>query len=83
MDDYVKAGILENGIEAQLLESVLKERGIPYLMKCYHDAAYNGLFQTQKGWGAIYSPARYKEEILAMLADLRSGEFDPPSKSQT
>ncbi|PKM38943.1 MAG: hypothetical protein CVV03_12720 [Firmicutes bacterium HGW-Firmicutes-8] len=78
MDDYVKAAVLENGIEAQLLESVLQERSIPYLMKSYHDAAYDGLFQTQKGWGAVYSPARYKEEILAILQDLRKGEYDLP-----
>jgi len=78
MDDYIKAAVLENGIEAQLLESVLQERSIPYLMKSYHDAAYDGLFQTQKGWGAVYSPARYKEEILAILQDLRKGEYDLP-----
>ena len=74
MDDYVKAAVLENGIEAQLLESVLQERSIPYLMKSYHDAAYDGLFQTQKGWGAVFAPGRYKDEILVILADLRDSK---------
>lgn len=78
MDDYIKTAVLENEIEAQLLESILTERSIPFMLKSYHDAAYDGLFQTQKGWGAVYSPAQYKEEILAILRDLRKGEYDLP-----
>ena len=48
---YVKVGILESGIEAQLLDSILDERNIPHHIQSYHDTAYDGLFQTQKGWG--------------------------------
>ena len=48
---YAKVDILENEIEAQLLDSILNERNIPHHIQSYHDTAYNGLFQTQKGWG--------------------------------
>ena len=46
---YVKVGILESGIEAQLLDSILDERNIPHHIQSYHDTAYDGLFYTQKG----------------------------------
>ncbi|MBW1999169.1 MAG: hypothetical protein JRJ29_14550 [Deltaproteobacteria bacterium] len=71
MDDYVKVSILENEIEARLLESVLTERNIPHLMRSYHDTAYDGLFQTQKGWGFVSAPEAFKQEVQEILDDLR------------
>ena len=50
---YVKVDILENEIEAQLLDSILNERNIPHHIQSYHDTAYDGLFQAQKGWGCV------------------------------
>ncbi|MBC8417402.1 MAG: hypothetical protein KJ573_04700 [Proteobacteria bacterium] len=74
MEDYKKAGILENEFEAQLVASVLAERGIPHLLRSYHDTAFDGLFQTQKGWGHVSSPEEYHQEIKEILADLRQGD---------
>ena len=71
MEDYKKASILENEFEAQLVASVLAERGIPHLLRSYHDTAFDGLFQTQKGWGDVSSPEEYHQEIKEILADLR------------
>jgi hypothetical protein len=71
MEDYIKIATLENDIEAGLLESILMERNIPHLMRSYYDTAYDGLFQTQKGWGYVSAPERYREEITEILADLR------------
>jgi shikimate 5-dehydrogenase len=71
MDDYVKVIILDNEIEAQLLDSILEERDIPHLMVSYHDTAYDGLFQTQKGWGHVSAPAPFKQEILEILDAVR------------
>ncbi len=71
MEDYIKAVTLDNEIEAGLLESILSERGIPHRMRSYHDTAYDGLFQTQKGWGCINAPESYREEIREILSDVR------------
>jgi len=71
MADYVKVSVLDNEIEAQLLDSILEERDIPHLMVSYHDTAYDGLFQTQKGWGHVSAPAPFKEEILEILNAVR------------
>jgi shikimate 5-dehydrogenase len=71
MDDYVKVIVLDNEIEAQLLDSILSERDIPHLMVSYHDTAYDGLFQTQKGWGHVSAPTPFKQEILEILDEVR------------
>jgi len=73
MDAFKKITILENEIEAQLLESVLKERDIAHFLKSYHDPAYGSLYQTHKGWGEVTAPENVKEEILEILSDLRKG----------
>jgi hypothetical protein len=70
MDEYKKIVVLENEIEAQLMDSILIEHNIPHRMRSYHDSAYDGIFQAQKGWGHVEAPLRYKEEILAIHADL-------------
>ena len=71
MNEYIKAAILENEDEARLVESILSERGIPHLMRSYHDTAFDGLYQTQKGWGTISAPESCKEEILEIISDIR------------
>ncbi|MEN8246554.1 MAG: hypothetical protein ABFS43_16835 [Thermodesulfobacteriota bacterium] len=72
MSPYVKIAGLENIVEAQLMESILKEKGIPHRIRSFHDTAYDGLFQFQKGWGEIYAPGELKEEILDIMAVVRS-----------
>lgn len=68
---YDKVDLLENEIEAQLLESILNERGIPHRIRSYHDTAYDGLFQTQKGWGFVSAPAAWSEAIERILDEIR------------
>ena len=72
MDEFVKAAVLENEFEAQVLESIVRERNIPYLLRSYHDTAYDGLFQVQKGWGELFAPSEFEEEILAIIKMIRS-----------
>jgi hypothetical protein len=71
MEDFTKVIILENDIEANLLDSILDERGIPHIMQSYYDTAYDGLYQTQKGWGHVSAPASYHQEIKEVVFDLR------------
>ena len=73
MEAYVKVATLDNEIEAQLLDSILNERQIPHEMRSYYDTAYDGLFQTQKGWGFISAPFAYYKEILGILSEVREG----------
>lgn len=43
----------ENEAEANVIKSVLEEHGIYAEIKSFHDTAYDGLFQSQYGWGVI------------------------------
>ncbi|MFO7987046.1 MAG: hypothetical protein R6U38_14400 [Desulfatiglandaceae bacterium] len=74
--DYQKIATLDNEFEAQLLESILKEREIPHRLRSYHDTAFDGLFQTQKGWGVVLAPQAYTDEILEIVSDIRKGYAD-------
>jgi hypothetical protein len=70
-EEYQKAVILENEIEARLLDSILTERDIPHIMASYYDTAYDGLYQTQKGWGYISAPPAFHEEIQEIISSVR------------
>ena len=72
-EEYKKVATLENEIEARLLDSILNERNVPHLIISYHDTAYDGLYQTQKGWGYISAPGVYLEEIREIISYLRKG----------
>jgi hypothetical protein len=71
MEDFTKVIVLENDIEATLLDSILNEREIPHIMQSYYDTAYDGLYQTQKGWGHVSAPVSCHEEIKEVVFDLR------------
>jgi hypothetical protein len=79
MDEFVKAAVLENTIEAQLVDSILSDRGIPHVMQSYHDTAYDGLFQTQRGWGQINAPLSCREEILEVVTEVRRAAAEEES----
>lgn len=72
MEGYVKVAVIDNQFEAQLLAAILDERKIPHILKSYYDVAYDGLFQMQKGWGAVFAPAAHQEEITEILTGLRT-----------
>ena len=72
MGDYIRIAGLENMVEAQLVESILKEKNLPFRLRSFHDTAYDGLFQFQKGWGDIYAPPELKAEILEVIAAVRT-----------
>jgi hypothetical protein len=74
--EYIKVAALENIIEAQLIESVLKDREIPYRIRSFHDTAYDGLFQVQKGWGDLYAPETSRDDILEIINSVRSEQSD-------
>jgi len=70
--NYTKAVVLENEIEARLLSSLLEEEEIPHYLRSYHDAAYDGIFQAQLGWGHVEADPRHHARIAELLDDLRS-----------
>ena len=74
MPDYIKIIEFDNGIQANMLESALKERNIPFIIRSYHDSAYDGIFQIQLGWGCLEAPPEFENEIKIIFSDLTKNE---------
>lgn len=81
MEGYVKIAVVDNQFEAHLLAEILAERHIPHSLKSYYDAAYDGLFQMQKGWGAVYAPQEYKADIEEIITGLRNPAGEQPGNT--
>jgi len=71
-ENFEKIAVLENAIEAQLIDSILTDQKIVHRIRSHHDTAYDGLFQAQKGWGDIEAPVFYRRQILAILTQIRN-----------
>ena len=72
MSELKKVAVLDSVVEAQVLETTLKQRDIPHVIRPYHDSAYDGLFEGPKGWGHIEVAPEHETEVLALLEDLRT-----------
>ena len=72
MSEFIKIAILDDETQALLLDLILNELDIPHEMRSYHSAAYDGLFQTQNGWGHVEAPGKYEKNILHILEDLNN-----------
>jgi len=75
MGKYIKVAVFENATEAQLVESILKDQNLPHRIRSFHDTAYDGLFQVQKGWGELFVPPESEAEILSILHSVRSEDL--------
>jgi hypothetical protein len=71
MESFVQIAVLENTFEAQLVEAICEERGLPHRIRSFHDTAYDGLFQFQKGWGELQAPERFRTELLEIIENVR------------
>ena len=70
MAHYSKILVLDNEVQAQLLDSILTERSIPHIICSYYDSAYYLLCQRGKGWGHVEAPESYRKEILDLFTEL-------------
>ncbi len=71
MSRWVKAGTVENRFEGDRVSQALDEAEIPFLMKSFHDTAYNGLYVPQKGWGAVMVPREFEDEAKKIISDVK------------
>jgi hypothetical protein len=81
MDRTEKILVLYNEFEAKLLGEILTGKNIPYVIKSYHDSAYDGLWQSQFGWGHLEAPEEYKAEILKVYSEMNPGNSVDGSKN--
>ena len=75
MERVVKILVFKNQIEAMLLEGLLKEKGIPHIIRSYHDSVLDGLWQTQSGWGHLEANEENREEIMMIFREMSNQDF--------
>ncbi len=64
---------LQNEVEAGIMKTALEERGIPHAIRTFHDSAYDGIYQMQRGWGVIEADEEYRAAIEEIGRDLLHG----------
>ena len=74
MESLRKVLVLDNEIQAQLMEGILTERDIPHFIRSYDDLAYGGIFQSQKGFGQLEAPESFHDEVRTIFDDLKQQE---------
>jgi hypothetical protein len=73
--DLVRVHTLENRFEADLLMEALRQEHIPVLLRRFEETAYDGLFVTQMGWGALLVPGDFVDLAQRVIDEiLASGE---------
>lgn len=65
--DLVRIHTVENRFEADLLVQALRQEHIPVMLRRFEETAYDGLFVTQMGWGAILVPEDYEPEARTVV----------------
>ena len=71
MSHWVKAGTVENRFEGDRISQALEEAKIPFLIKSFHDTAYNGLYLPQKGWGVVLVPKDVRKAAAEIIAEVK------------
>ena len=71
MHRWIKAGIIESQFEGDRVSAALTEATIPFLIKSFHDTAYDGLYIFQKGWAAILVPDEFQERAGSLIEEVK------------
>ena len=71
MDQWVKAGTVENRFEGDRISQALREAGIPFLIKSFLDTAYDGLYVPQKGWGVVMVSEKDRAEAEKLIGEVK------------
>jgi hypothetical protein len=84
--DMVRVHTVENRFEADLLVQALRQENIPVLLRRFEETAYDGLFVTQMGWGALLVPGDYEEEaarvVNRVLESINDGVVKVPATGE-
>ena len=81
MDQWIRAGIVENRFEGDRICQTLQEAEIPFVVKSFLDTAYDGLYVPQKGWGMVLVPETFAEEAERIISEVK-GSFREEGKDE-
>lgn len=82
---YEKLRTVQNRFEGELLAAALERGGVDFFLRTYEDTAYDGLFVTQEGWGAVWvapEDRQIAEDILQKFDEAYSQEYAEESEPE-
>ncbi len=68
---FVNIKTLENQFEADVIKDILEKNGIPVLVKSFRDTSFDGIFESQKGWGVIMVPDEFRKRANAVIKNIK------------
>jgi hypothetical protein len=67
---FVPVKVAESGFEADRFRAALEQEGFTVLIRTFHDTAYDGIYEAQKGWGYVEVPESEQERAERVVKDL-------------
>ena len=67
---FVPVKVAENAFQADRFRAALEQEGFTVLIRTFHDTAYDGIYEAQKGWGYVEVPENDKERAERVVEEL-------------
>ena len=67
---------LENRFEADLVTGALDEERVEYVLKPFHDTAYDGLFETTHGYALLLAAEEDEDRVMKIVEEVRASVTD-------
>ncbi len=68
---FVEVAVLDGPIEAGLIEGILKEQGIPYVLRTTAGDDISMIFRPAEGWGVLMVLEEDAEQVRRIVKDIR------------
>lgn len=69
---FVTVLVLNDQFEADVIKDALENENIPVLVRPFQDTSFDGIFETQKGWGIVMVPNEYRDQANRIIKEIDS-----------
>ena len=77
-----KAFILDGPVQTRIVEQIMEQEGIPFLIQSHRDTAYDGLFTGVRGWGAVITSEEDGEKARAVIKAVLESEYEGEGETE-
>jgi hypothetical protein len=71
---FVNVMTLDDQFEADVVKDALEKENIPVLVRSFRDTSFDGIFESQKGWGAVLVPDEFRKRANEIIKDIKSAD---------
>lgn len=75
-EPLAKVFVLEGPVQGKLVEQILEQEGIPFLLQSHQDTAYDGLFTATRGWGMVITREQDAAQALGTIEAVLAAEHE-------